>query len=189
MVDLISGRSKVCKDSLGGLSKCYLFPFVNYSYSQIEVSGNILTSFPDTDIYPFEFDNNPTLSLSQNENEGGKYFEERIELGFTKPNSYNEFQKLLKKDYRMIIKDRLGNYRLLGAYNGLIGDNLKLSTGGAHADFNGYNITFEGQEENEALYINNLEDAGFTIIENNFILLENGEFMLTEDNQLIYVEE
>lgn len=189
MVDIISGRSRQCKDNVGGISKCYLFPFVNYSYSQIEVNGNILTSFPETDIYPFEFDNQPNLTLSQNENEGGKYFDERIELGFTKPNSYNEFQKLLKKDYRMITKDRLGNYRLLGAYNGLIGDNLTLSTGGAHSDFSGYTITFEGQEEQEALYIEGLEDAGFNIIENNFILLEDGQFMLTEDNQLIYVEE
>lgn len=188
MINITTGRNRICKDSLGGVNIVYLFNYASYARSLIVHSDLVLTSFPDTDIYPFELDSPVNFSNNMQENEGGKYYTENIELNFSEYNVYNEYQKLLKSDYRMIVKDNNGVFRLLGAYNGLIGDDLKFETGGAHTDFNGYKISFEGQEENPSLYINNLSDAGFTIIENNFLLLETGKFALTEMNELIRLE-
>ena len=94
---------------------------------------------------------------------------------------------MLKKDYRAIILDRNGKYRIVGLFNGLISEMTK-TTGGGKSDFNGYQITMEGREIKSALFIDDLDSAGFEISEDNFLLLENGEFVLTEDNQYIIVE-
>ena len=46
----------------------------------------------------------------------------------------------------------------------------------------------EGREAFTGLFINDLDDAGFEVAEDNFLLLENGEFILLEDNQRIILE-
>ena len=186
MISLTKGRIRGCKDSIGGLDKVYLFPFVNYSRSQIVVTDLVLTSFPATDIYEFEVDNQPTFDNKGNENEGGKYYTENISLSFSGINVYNEFEKFLKQDFRIIIQDRNGIFRMLGAYNGLTSYDLKQDIGSSHATFSGYTTSFEGQEEQPSLFLNDLNL--FTIIENEFLQLENGEYALTEMNELIRIE-
>ena len=187
-VSLTQGRSRGCKDSRGGLDKVYLFPFVDYTRSQIVVTDLVLTSFPATNIYEFEIDNQAAFDNKGNENEGGKYYTENVSFEFSKINLYNEFEKFLKQDFRIIILDRNGVYRLLGAYNGLTCYDLKQDVGSSHATFNGYTTSFEGQEEQPALFINNLSAVGFTIIANNFLELEDGSYVLTEQNELIIIE-
>ena len=49
-------------------------------------------------------------------------------------------------------------------------------------------INFEGKEIDEALFIDNLEDAGFEESLLGFLLLEDGTFLLTEDSQKINLE-
>ena len=60
-----SGRDRQCRNSLGGISKLWLFPFVKYSRSQIITNNNILVTFPNTDIYRFDFNGNPTPTENQ----------------------------------------------------------------------------------------------------------------------------
>ena len=84
-----------------------------------------------------------------------------------------------------IVSDRNGIFRLLGTYNGLSAEVTKV-TGGGMEDFNGYKVTMEGKESLSSLFVSNLEDAGF--VEDGFLLLENGEFILTESNEKIILE-
>lgn len=188
MVDLTSGRLRGCKDSIGGISKVYIFPYVKYAKSQIVTTNNVITSFPATDIYQFEMDNQPIFENRADENEGGKFHNESIDLEFAEIEVYSEFHKFLNKDYRIIILDRNGKYRLLGAYNGVYCERLNRTTGESKNSFRGVRVSFNGIEKQQSLFINDLAAAGFTIIENNFLITENGEFVLTEDNQLIYIE-
>ena len=86
MVLINSGRSRICKDSVGGINKIYLFSHINYSRSQIVLNNNVLTSYPATTIYEFEVENEPIVSQKQNENEGGKYFDLDISFDLVKEN-------------------------------------------------------------------------------------------------------
>ena len=185
--DLTQGRSRVCKDSVSGIAKLYLFPFVKYTRSQIVRTGLTLTTFPATTIYQFD---GVDISFTQNQQfeNGSKFYNQNLSVNFIQIREVDEFEKLLNKDYRIIVEDRNGNKRLLGAYTGLTAS-LNQDTGSSNASFNGTKLTFEAQEIDEALFIGNLSDAGFTIESNNFLLLEDDTFILTEDNQFIIIEE
>jgi hypothetical protein len=185
---LTSGRAKQCKDSIAGFDVVYLFPFVKYSRSQIILDDNKVTTFPATTIFKFEV-LSPTLTEDPNEDGGGKFYSQSLSFNLAKFDIIDnlELVKLIKKDYRAIVLDRNGNNRIVGLYNGLIAELAKV-TGSGKGDFNGYKITMEGQEALSAFFIDDLSDAGFTISEDNFLLLEDGSFLLLEDNERIILE-
>lgn len=162
MVFTINGYTRKCKDSLGGLKKVYLFPYVKYSRSQIVLNGNILVTYPNTNIYEFEVETNPSVSQTQSEENGGKYFSISLSLDLTNTLGY-DFEKVLNKDYNIIIEDRNGKLRFLGNRNGLECISLNYDTGGSKNSFSGLKLSFEGKEENEAWFINDLQNAGFII--------------------------
>ena len=188
MVELTKGRGKSCKDSRGGVDKVYLFSFVKYSRSQNVHSDLDLTSFPATTIYEFEPSNQPNFLNDSKEDEGGKYYTEDISFDFVGIFVYDEFEKFLNNDVRCIIKDRNGKYRLLGAFNGLTCERISRILGSNKGSFRGYKIPLTGQEELPALFINDLNGAGFTISEDNFLILENDPEILTEENEFIILE-
>ena len=187
-LDLTSGRVRGCKDSIGGVKKVYLFDYVKYARSQIvfELSDLTLTSFPSTDIYPFETNIDVTFTNNGEENEGGKFYNEQIDLSFNGIFLYDDFEDFLNRDLRCIIEDRNGKLRILGAFNGLQMERLQVTLGDAKNSFRGYQFSLQGQEEQPSLFLDNLND--FNIIPNDFLLLESGGFVLTEDNELIRLE-
>ena len=187
MIDLTKGRNKQCKSNVSGVNHIYLFPFVKYLRSQIIRTGLELTSFPATNIYRFD-GVNLSFTNSQQEEDGGKFYNENLTADFIGLETNTELVKLINKDYRIIIKDNNGLYRLLGAYNGVLTE-FSNTTGSTQAEFSGYNLTFEGKERQEALYIDDLASAGFVVVDSeNYILLENGTFILTELNETLILE-
>jgi len=188
MVSLTTGRSKPCKDSLAGFDVVYLFPFVKYNRSQIVIDGHTLTTFPATTIYKY-YIVNPSFTETQTEEGGGKFYNQNLSFDLAREDivTDNQIIRLLKKDYRAIVLDRNGNYRILGLYNGLISD-LSKTTGDARADFNGYKLSMQGQEILSSLFITDLEDAGFVISDDGYLLLEDGFYLLLEDNNRIILE-
>ena len=179
MVSITQGRDRVCKDGVGGLSKVYLFPYVKYSRSQIILNKNVLVTYPNTTIYEFQLNSNPSLSQSQSEENGSKFFDLNIGLELENENPHN-FSNILNKDYNIIVKDRNGNYRFLGNRNGLECDGVDFTTGSGKQDFSGVKLDFKGKEETEAWFINNLDDAGFSIFD-GYLLQENGFYLLQEN--------
>ena len=67
--------------------------------------------------------------------------------------------------------------------------NLNRETGSSRASFNGSKLTLEGKEIDEALFISNLDSAGFIQQAGNYLALEDGVLMFTQDNQFIIIEE
>ena len=132
---------------------------------------------------------NSTLSEEPGEDGGGKFYTQSLSFDLAKVDLIDniELPRLTNKDYSSIVSDRNGLHRILGLRNGLITELTKV-TGGDKAGFNGYKLTMEGQEAFTGLFINDLDDAGFEVAEDNFLLLENGEFILLEDNQRIILE-
>ena len=180
---ITQGRNKVCKDSQGGINKIYLFKYVNYLRSEIILNNNVLVTYPATTIYPFEVDNQPSISQTQTEENGNKYFDLKIDFELVKENGFN-YESFLNFNFNIIAQDRNGNFRFLGNRNGLECNNIQYTTGGGKTDFNGVKLSFEGKEEKEAWYIDSLNGAGFTIAgedTNEYLLQENGDFLLQED--------
>ena len=163
MVSLTKNYFINCKSNLGGVRKLYLFPFVKYSRSLLTVVGNLLVSYPTTLIYEFDFVGNPNVDISQDENDGGKFYNNNITFDLVGLKDAVEIQKLAKKDYIIIFEDENGNNRILGLKNGLALDSLTSNTGGAKSDLSGFNLSFKGQEEEEPYFINNLANAGFVL--------------------------
>lgn len=186
MVALTQGISKKCKDSIAGLDIVYLFPYVKYAKSQIVINDNKLVTFPETTIYSF-YGVNGSFTETQNEDDGGKFYD--ISLGFDLPKieKNTNLTSFLINDYRAIIKDRNGYYRIAGLYNGLQTD-LNQNTGDSKESFSGYKLAFQGQEINSSLFIDDLEDAGFIIDPDNYLLAEDGQILSSEDGQLIKIE-
>ena len=180
--------TRKCKNSQGGISEVYLFPYVEYSRSQIVTSSNILTSFPTTTIYKFFCNNQPTATETQETDAGGKYYSQSIGFDFQSKDDAENILKLLKKDYRLIFQDRNGLYRIFGLYTGLTCDSLTYNSGGGKSDLNGFTLSFSGQEEKGSFFINNLEDAGFFDAEFDYRILESGEFRITENSNFRILE-
>lgn len=179
VVTIDIGYTRKCKDSQGGVSEVYLFPYVEYSNPEIVTNGNILTSFPDTTIYKFESNNTPNAIEPQEQDAGGKYFNQSISLDLQYKDDFENIIKLLKKDYRLIFKDNNGKYRIFGLYNGVSCDSLEYTTGNGKSDFNGFKLSFNGKEEKQSFFINNLSDAGFNT-ETNFRITQDGNFRITQ---------
>jgi hypothetical protein len=185
MISITTGRDRQCKANVSGVNFIYLFAFVKYNRSQIVRDRLTLTDFPETTIYRFE--GNYSFNESQSTEDGGKFYTQNLTADFTGLELNSNLVKLVDQDYRVIIKDNNGLYRMLGTYNGVRTD-LNSTTGGNSSDFSGYNLTFEGIERQTALFIDDLEDAGFIISTDNFLLTEDGEPILTEDNNKLIVE-
>lgn len=184
MVHLInSGYEKKCKDSQGGIKELYLFPFVKYSFGQIIINGLNLITFPNTIIYRFEPQNEPNPQQSMQIDAGGKYYNQSINLEFAFLQNNKDLIKFLKKEYRIIFKDRNGHYRILGLYNGLEASTLNGESGNSKNSFNGYRIEFSGKEIKEAHYIDGLNNVGFQIFgDSNFRITQIEDIRVTQDN-------
>ena len=185
MVSITKGLNLKCKNNLGGVKYIYLFPFVKYQRSLIGLNGNFLVNFPQTEIYKFEFVGVPTLDISQDEDDGGKFYNNSISFNLQGLKDAFEVQKLAKKDYRCIIETNKGNKRILGLFNGLYLDKLTSNTGSGKSDLNGFSLSFKGEEIKEPFFIEDLADAGFTVnqnIETYFRITQNGDFRTTQNN-------
>lgn len=184
--DISSNRARQCKDSQGGLKEVYIFSFTNYSRSQIVVDGLTLTDFPLEDllpirIYRYYVIEDAVFDETQNED---KSYTQSISLRFPRiPAGSNRKMEvtllpMIRNDVRMILRDRNGVYRMLGAHNGLFCNNLRQVTGGSKSDFNGFELDFEGLEEQPAYFLDDLS------------LFEVEELLLMEDSlELLYEDE
>ena len=189
MVSTITqGYNRKCKNSLGGISKLWLFPYVKYSRSQIIIDGNILETFPNTTIYRFNFVGDPSPTENQTEDDGGKYYDLGISFDLQGLNDSANIEKLLYKDYRFIIQDRNGLFRIFGLYDGVECSSLKSNTGSSKADLNGFSLSFEGKEEKGSFFINNLEEAGFFDADFNYRITQDGQFRITENNNFRIIQ-
>ena len=180
---ITSGYTKKCKESIGGISDVYLFPYVKYSRSQIITTNNILTSFPQTNIFRFVPIGNPASNENQENSEGGKFYNQSFTLDLQYKNDAFQLEKLLKKDYRLIIKDRNNIYKIYGLYNGLEANGINYTTGGSKSESNSFKIDFIGKEEKESFFINDLEEAGFFNADFNYRITQDGSFRITQNDE------
>lgn len=177
-------RPRKCTDSVGGNSELYIFPFVKYNRSEITVVNNMLTVFPYNIIYNLKSVSN-SFSEPVDEEEGGVSFNQSVGFQVNKILSTDNFKNTVSQDYRIIIKDNNGNYRLVGLFTGVKGKYTK-DTGLNKNENNGYKFTFDTKEENTAPFLNDL--SLFNIMPIEGLLIEDGNDNIIQDgnnNELI----
>ena len=169
----------------GGVERVYLFPWTKYTRSQITISGQYVTVFPATTIYYVH--SNTTSYNESTEIEGGDIaWNQNLTLEIPKTEAISEIYKLVKQDYRAIYVDRLGNYRILGLWNGLEAS-ITNETGSDKSSMNGYKLTFTGKENNQAYFIEDLALTGLTIYTfNNYIFQDGCNYVFQDGNNFIY---
>lgn len=158
------GLDRACKTHQGGVDKVYLFPFVKLNRSQIETDGVYLEEFPVTEVFYYDAVNE-SYSETSNNDSGGVFYSQSLSFDIPVTTPQSEAYKLVKIDYRAIILDRLGNYRILGLYNGLEAS-LTNETGSNKNSLNGYRVSFKGKEENQAYFLTDFT-GGFDIFDPN----------------------
>lgn len=178
-----SGRLEPCKDGVGGVKNVYLFPYVKYPNSQIEIKFQTLTSFPPNTLYKYEVKNG-SFEQEINNDENGVSFNQVLTFTMFKQDllTTNELNTLTNIDFRFIAEFYDGTFRVGGLYNGCKVESLTLVSGGSKQDLNGYNVTITGLEEIQAPYLNNLD----IVSRNNYIFQSGDNFIFMDGNNYIF---
>jgi len=181
LVFINQNRATKCKNSLGGVKNAYLAPYKKVLRSEIIYDGVELTEFPQTFIYKFELIDGG-FEQSQKDSDGGKYYDQNITLKFNKITVFDNinFQRLLKKDYFLVLEDRNGNFFLMGFRNGATCGKLDVS-------LTGYTMSFEAKEEEIAPFCNELINGDLIIFDGENYIFENDDnYIFQDDNDYFF---
>ena len=141
---LTAGRTKSCKDSLGGNSKLYLINDIEDPFTVVAgVATAINAGITDVFEYDLEGDGN-TLeqSLVSERTNGTTVNTQTLTVVLKKMDATASAQlNLVAYSFPIaVVKDRNGKYHAIGIDDG-IDFTIVASTGGAKTDLNGYTLT------------------------------------------------
>ena len=181
---LTSGRIEPCRDAIGGVKNVYLFPYVKYNNSQIDIKFQTLVSFPTTNIFKYEVQNGTFEQNIVNDENGVSYQQSLIFTMFKQDRlTTNELNTLTNIDFRYVAELYDGTFRVGGLFNGAKVESLTLVSGGTKQDLNGYNVTITGLEEIQAPFLDSLDvlSAGA-----NYIFQSGDNFIFMDGNNYIF---
>jgi len=181
---ITQGRERKCKNTIGGVKAAYLAPYKKVLRSEIVYDKVSLTEFPQTFVYKFDLISGDVFNQDQNDAEGGKFFNQDIELTFNKISAFDnlQFQRMLRKDYFIVIQDNNNNYFLMGFRNGLTADSLDTSTNQQ------YKIKFSGMEEEFAPFCEELIGTDIIIVDGfNKVFQDDYNFVFQDDFNYIFM--
>ena len=163
--DLTKGRSRPCKDALGGNSKLYLF---NYIENPFTVADGEATAMNVGLTQAFEYDlygdgNTLEESMVGDRNTGSRVNTQTLTIVVTVPDASTnaEFNLLVASYSQAVVVDRNGNHRAIGIDDGIDWTVVE-STGGAKTDGTTYTITGVSETRELAPF---LDDATVTAFE------------------------
>lgn len=164
--DITAGRLEPCKNTIGGLRNVY---FINFDDDAFTVANGEVTGLDIgvTAAYKYELradGNNFEESFASDKNTGVTLFTQNVSLVLKKQDlqTNNEVKLLAYGRPHVIVEDYNGNFRVAGITEGADVTGGSIVTGGAKADFNGYNITLTAEEAEPAPF---LDAATITTLE------------------------
>ena len=160
--------SKTCKNRQGGISKLYLFPYVKHSKSLNLTLDQEVVTFPFTNAFLYEAQNIVFTESTSIQN-GGIEWTQKLDFTIPEADENSEVYKLANKDYSAVVLDRNGKYRFIGMRNG--GEvTVNAVSGTLRSDMNGFNISLNAKEDNQAYYIPTFETIFNVVTPSEFIL-------------------
>lgn len=149
--DIAFGRTEPCKNSLGGNVAAY---FVNFVADAFTISNGEVTGIDVgiTEVFKYDLradENTLEQNIVSDKNTGVTLVTQNTNLALKKldKDTNNEVKLMAQGRPYIILQDRNDNYHLVGATEGNDVTGGSLLTGGAKADFNGYNLTFTAEED------------------------------------------
>lgn len=153
---LTQGRLEPCRDAIGGIKAVYL---IDYQEEAFTIAAGEITAIDAgvTAAYKYELmsDNNTLVeTFTADANNGTSIYEQVLTMALKKQDkaTASELAIIVKARPIAVVQFRDGNYRAVGVSDGTVatGD---IQSGGAKADFNGYNLTLTATEVEPAPYL------------------------------------
>jgi|SRR6478735_3961303 len=142
--DITAGRTRACKENLGGNSKLFLF---NYVENPFTVSAGVATAINPllTEVFEYEIEgdgNTLVENMVSDRNTGTTVNTQTLTVLLKKIDAATSAQmNLLAYGFpQAVVKDRNGIYHAIGIDDG-IDFTIDQATGGAKTDLNGYTLT------------------------------------------------
>lgn len=153
---IVTGVTKACRDSMGGLTTIYVTEWANINQSAITSASGIITNVSSfltsgKKFWTIEVDMgvaNEVENLNPNRQTGTLFSEQNLNFYIPKKQaSVSEFvMTLAQNDLAFIVLDKNDKYRLLGEEFGMSMVPSNAPSGTAAGDQNGYVLAFQGQE-------------------------------------------
>ena len=146
---LTSGRTEPCRDAVGGLKAVYFADFLEDAFT---IAAGEVTAIDVglTEVFKYELlaDGNTLVeTFTADQNNGTSIYEQVLTLALKKQDkdTANELALIVKARPLVVVQFRDGTYKAVGVSDGTVatGD---IQSGGAKADFNGYNLTLTATE-------------------------------------------
>ena len=142
--DITSGRERVCKNSLGGNAKLYLYNFVSDPFTVVdEEATGVNPLLTEVFLFELEGDGNTFAENFIGERQNGTSVNTQTLTTILKQqDAVTAFtlKKLVQGYPQAVVEDRNGVFRAIGIDDG-IDFTVDASTGGAKTDLNGYTLT------------------------------------------------
>lgn len=141
-----------CKDGIGGIAEAYFIEKGNVaSYTKVSGQVTAMTTSSGTKFYKYELQRNTSTfeeTIESNPENGTVAYNQSLTiiLNRLQTSVRNEILLLAKNQLLVIVKDRNGNYWLMGETGGLDLTTGTAGPGTAATDRSGYSLTFTGQE-------------------------------------------
>jgi hypothetical protein len=146
---LTSGRTEPCRDAIGGLKAIYLYDFIEDSFT-ITAGEATAINAGVTEVFKFDLlaDGNTLVeTFTADASAGTSIYEQVLTVALKKQGqaTASEIALIVKARPPAVVQFRDGSYKIVGLSDGTVstGD---IQSGGAKADFNGYNLTLTATE-------------------------------------------
>ena len=180
-MSIIKHIRRDCKDLVGGVKTFYIMPFVKYSRSRILIDDQELTSYPLSTVFEVYSD---TTNFSETSSFVGGATQWKQDFSFVIPKTAvgSELYKLLRQNIIVFYRDRIGNLRVLGLYNGLEAQ-ITNETGQSKGDLNGYRVSLDGLEADQAYFVGDLDDINIIVGDVYNYIFQNADNFIFQDSK------
>ena len=179
--DIIAGRTEQCKDAVSGLHAIYLVNYGDVDFQSLAQYGTgdntdqivaVQTDGITFSAYKFELKGNNSFeqAINSSRENGTTFFEQTLTVQLKRQDvkSTKNVKLISYGRPRIIVHARGDQFFLMGLDQGCDVSAGNISSGSALGDFNGYSLTFTGQEELPANFINCTNETELKL------LLQNG---------------
>ena len=153
------GRIEPCKTSLGGLKNAFFANFAEADGAFTEVGKEVTAlGLGLTTVYKYDLlaDGNTLEEVTvADRNTGTRVNTQTLVLALKKQdlNTAIEIDAIAASRPVVVVQDRNDNYKVLGITEGMNLTSGSAASGGAKADFNGYNLTLVAEENATAPFL------------------------------------
>lgn len=157
-MDYLNNYTRKCKDTVSGIKKVYLLPYIEYNETLIKSEGMSLTVFPES--YVFEFDCEGSFNQSSSSEKGNTQFAQQVSIKLPKVYQFQDVNVFNRNGFRVIVLNNNNELIMFGTNTGMSAT-VSNDSGQAKSEFNGFNVTFDGVEEKTGLLIDDFDDFFF----------------------------